>query len=195
MDFKELLTGNELTEEQVAKVIADMTENGIYITSEQDADTRLSKMKEQRDKARADLTAKEEEVTELTATIAERDETISKHVENESSIEGLRAELEEANNGRTKLERSQKLDALLRKAGATDTEYMAYKLGGVDGLEVDDEGNFTGIDERLNELKEQHPKYFGGDKPANGYEVLDNKLEDGNQPASDPFTTAMEKYK
>ncbi|MHD0286844.1 phage scaffolding protein [Weissella tructae] len=195
MDFKELLTGNELTEEQVAKVIADMTENGIYITSEQDADTRLSKMKEQRDKARADLTAKEEEVTELTATIAERDETISKHVENESSIEELRAELEEANNGRTKLERSQKLDALLRKAGATDTEYMAYKLGGVDGLEVDDEGSFTGIDERLNELKEQHPKYFGGDKPANGYEVLDNKLEDGNSPDSDPFTTAMEKYK
>lgn len=195
MDFKELLAGNELSEEQIAKVIADMTENGVYITSEQDADTRLPKMKEQRDKARADLTAEQEKVTELTATVAERDETISKHAESDASIEELRTQLEEANNGRTKLERSHKLEALLRKSGATDTEYMTYKLGGVDALEVDEEGNFTGLDDKLSELKEQHPSYFGeDDKSAKGYKVVDNKLPEGNSTDVDPFAAKLDKY-
>lgn len=196
MELSELLKSLELSDEMVDRITSEMATNGIYTTSEENIDVRFNKMKSERDQARADLTAKEEEVTTLTATIEERDETIASHADSSTDLEELRTQLEEANNGRTKLERSHKLEALLRKSGATDTEYMTYKLGGVDALEVDEEGNFTGIDERLNELKEQHPKYFGVEEtPVGGYQVIDNKLPEGKTAETDPFSNVLDKYK
>lgn len=194
MELSELLKSLELSDELVDRITSEMTAQGIFTTNEENVDVRLNKMKEQRDQARADLTAKEEEVTTLTATIAERDETISKHAESVTSLEELRTQLDEATAGKTALERDYKLEGLLRDAGATDIEYMKYKLGEVD---VDEEGNFMGLDDRLKELKDNHPKYFGTDndnQPGKGYQVLDNKLPEGKDTEVDPFNSIVEKY-
>lgn len=197
MDFKEVLTTSGLNEEQVNSITAEMAENGIYTTGVQDADTRFEKMKEQRDSARQELSEKKEEVEALETKVTEHETTIEEQKASLGKLDELTTQLEEANQGKTKLQREHALEKALRDAGATDLEYMSYKLGGIDALEVDEDGNFSGLDEKLGELKTAHPKYFASeDKPADdkGYKPVDNGLKTGDVPKIDPFEAKVAMY-
>lgn len=76
----------------------------------------------------------------------------------------------------------------LREAGATDADYMLFKLGEV---EVNEDGTIKDLDNKIKALKESSPAHFeevkdpgtGGGNPnptgAPGYKVKDNKLDPG----------------
>jgi uncharacterized protein (DUF3084 family) len=70
----------------------------------------------------------------------------------------------------------------LQTAGATDVDYMMYKLGDV---EVDDEGNVKDLENKVKSLQEENKDFFKVKKATKddgngGYRVIDNKLDDGN---------------
>jgi chromosome segregation ATPase len=77
----------------------------------------------------------------------------------------------------------------LAKAGATDVDYMAYKLG---ELETNEDGTYKDLDNKVKELKENNPNWFKDvsnppDNPtpatnpnATGYTPLDGKLPQGS---------------
>lgn len=98
--------------------------------------------------------------------------------EYKKTVEQKEAELIKTRNETT-------LREALREAGATDIDYMIFKLG---ELETDDEGNYKDLDNKIKGLKEADPKWFGtedkkdeGDDPQdkNGYQPIDNKLPNG----------------
>lgn len=70
-----------------------------------------------------------------------------------------------------------KLDAAIQvallKAGALDTDYLAYKMQGMDGVSLDDNGKLTGWDAILETLKSQFPNQF---EAAEQKQVIENKL-------------------
>lgn len=70
-----------------------------------------------------------------------------------------------------------KLDAAVQvallKAGALDTDYLAYKMQGMDGVSLDDNGKLTGWDATLETLKSQFPNQF---EAAEQKQVIENKL-------------------
>lgn len=74
-----------------------------------------------------------------------------------------------------------KLDAAVQiallKAGALDTDYLAYKMQGMDGVALDDNGKLTGWDATLETLKSQYPTQFAA---AEKKQILEQKLPDNS---------------
>lgn len=197
MSFEELLKSLELSDEQIEAINSGMAENSLFLAHEQDLDVRLTKMKEQRDAARTELTEANEKVESLNGQVNDLQATNDANAETLASVDELKEQLESAKGETTKLMRTHKLEAELRKAGATDIEYAMYKLGGVDAVEVDEEGNFTNFDDKLTELKDRMPKYFETEtpkEPGNGYQTIDNGLAAGGIAESDPFADKLSKY-
>lgn len=130
--------------------------------------------------------------------------------EHKKALEDLQADsaaLEDIKQERDRLQAeltneriSYKTETALKDAGGTKLDYLKYRLG---ELELDEDGNVKGLDDKLKELKEQEPEFFAGsepdgqeeDNPADketaeneqtnaatppGYQILDNGLENGN---------------
>ena len=85
----------------------------------------------------------------------------------------------------------------LLSSGASDVDYMTYKLGerlNKDGakLELDENGNVKGLESRITELKTAFPKMFEGGNTPEGLKVLDEKKlpEGGAGGTEEPKTLA-----
>ncbi|MGR8822487.1 phage scaffolding protein [Leuconostoc citreum] len=198
MDLKDILTKLELPDEQITAIENAMSENKLYVTTEENAETRLAKFKDERDEAQAkvdELTKSSEELatykSELEAKITELEEKGGSNEDSEAKIAELQSQLDEAKGDYTNLNKQQKLEAALRKAGAKDVDYVGYKLGGIDKVELDDEGNIANWDNTLSSIKEQMPKYFNDTQPI----VEGASLKgDNNKNVTDPFVALSRKY-
>lgn len=104
----------------------------------------------------------------------------AKQAQESTRITQLEAELAKA-----------KLDAAVQvallKAGALDTDYLAYKMQSMDGVALDDKGRLTGWDTTLETLKSQYPTQFAA---AEKKQILEQKLPDnggGSAVTADAF--------
>lgn len=99
----------------------------------------------------------------------------------------IQKQLQEAQSAQVQAEKDLKkiqtdvqLKDKLREAGASDADYMLFKLGEV---EVNEDGTIKDLDNKIKALKESSPSHFTSDEPkdpkAPGYNVKDNKLDEG----------------
>lgn len=199
MDFKDVLTKLELPEEKVTAIVGAMNENKLYVTSEENAETRLAKFKEERDGAITqidELKATNEQLmadkSDFEAKITEMTEQGGSNDESKAKIAELQKQLDESNGNYASLSKQQKLENALREAGATDVDYVGYKLGGVDKVELDDDGQISGWDDLLGGIKEKMPKYFADNQEV---QTLGAGLKGDNTPVEmDPFQKIAQKY-
>lgn len=70
----------------------------------------------------------------------------------------------------------------LENAGATDVDYLLYKLGGVDKLEMDSEGKIKDLDNKIKDLQANNSTHFKVEETEVKPKVLENKLLDGDPP-------------
>ncbi|GFZ30736.1 hypothetical protein CSC2_12620 [Clostridium zeae] len=148
MDLKELLKAQGLNEEIVNKITSAMKENKVYATSEENADIRILKLKEERDQAQNDLKEANKTLKELkksNADIESLQSTISKY-------EGEMKDLEKA---RTKDKKEFDVKSKLKDAGCKDIDYILYKLGDIENLDVEKE-----LDVKIKKLRESHIDFF-----------------------------------
>lgn len=97
--------------------------------------------------------------------------TIKTH---ETTIATLKAES-------VKREKEYSVKGALEKAGATDIDYLLYKLGGVDKLEVDSEGKIKDLDNKIKDLQATNATFFKAVEGAdNKPKVIENKLSGGD---------------
>ena len=186
MSFKEYLISVGLTEEQAIKVEQDMPANKFYLATEENLDTRYTKLKEQKEQLENDLATANKLVGDLKKTNKDAEELQNKITEYEQQVQQLEAE-------RAEERKSYAIKEALTKEGASDIEYMLYKLGEV---EVDEDGNIVDLENKVKALKESHPTFFGSEEKtktdAPGYEPIDNKLDNGKP--SDPEATATAEF-
>lgn len=205
MELSELLKAAGLDDEQVATVTKSFEENKMYVTDQENASVRLAKLKTERDEATAsldELKASNEELKSANEDLESGKKTFEDKIteleakgsgdeETQTKLEDLQKQLEEANNKNATMTKSKKLEAALRKAGATDTDYVAYKLGGVDKIELDDDGNIVDWDKTLSGIQETMPKYFVNEEQSSGVKLNG----DGKKPIeTDPFQKVANKY-
>lgn len=100
----------------------------------------------------------------------------------------IQKQLQDAQNARVqaekdlqKIQTDVQLKEKLREAGAQDVDYMAFKLG---EIEVNEDGSIKDLDNKIKSLKESSPSQFevkedNKDTKAPGYNVKDNKLDEG----------------
>ncbi|MCR8704176.1 phage scaffolding protein [Weissella cibaria] len=193
MDFKELLTKQGIDDEKAAAIIEAMQTEKIFTTTEENIEERFNKMKSQRDSAREELDA-------ANALVDDLKKATDGNADAQKQIEEYKDTAEQLQGKLTSLEKASAVKEALTKAGATDVDYAMFKLGGIDALELKD-GKVVDLENKVKELKETMPNYFnttdgepgaGGKADDNGkpgFQVLDNKLKNGNGDGT-PLTIA-----
>lgn len=177
MTFKEYLLSIGLSEEQANKTVEGMPANKFHLASEENLDSRYTKLKEQKEQLESDLNGANELVTGLQKSNKDVEGLQTQISEYQSKVETLEAE-------RAAERKTYELKEALTKEGVKDVDYMLFKLGEV---EADEEGNVKDLDNKVKELKEKNPTFFEVTKVDdhqqkrnnNGYQVIDNKLSKG----------------
>lgn len=181
MTFKEYLISTGLTDEQATKVEQGMPAQKIYLASEENLDTRYTKLKEQKEQLENDLNAANKLVGDLKKTNKDAEELQNKITEYEQQVQQLETE-------RAEERKTYAIKEALQKEGVSDVEYMMFKLG---KLEVDKDGNVVDLENKVKALKETNPTFFAFETKNNepgalGYQVVDNKLESGRNTEPEP---------
>ncbi|MBE6056801.1 phage scaffolding protein [Clostridium sp.] len=171
MGIKELLKNLGYSDEDITKIENGMKENKIYTTSEENMDIRYNKLKEQKEQLEDDL--------------KEANKTLDKVKKDNKDIESLQTEIDgyktkmiELEAGREKERKEFTVKSKLKDAGCTDVDYMLYKLGDIEKLDIEKE-----LDNKVKELTENNTSFFQTkDAETNKQDpkVIANKLTDGS---------------
>lgn len=173
MTLGELLKAQGLSDEQIKAITASMKENKIYTASEENLDIRYGKLKTDYDT----LNTQHGESTKLIEQLkkdAKNDEALQgKITAYETQVADLQKELDE-----TRLESAIKV--ALMNAKTDDVGYMAFKLKEGGALELDEDGNIKGIDEKISNLKTQFPTHFDSGNNPGPREIDPKPLPEGD---------------
>lgn len=173
MTLEELLKAQGLSDEQIKAITASMKENKIYTASEENLDIRYGKLKTDYDT----LNTQHGESTKLIEQLkkdAKNDEALQgKITAYETQVADLQKELDE-----TRLESAIKV--ALMNAKTDDVGYMAFKLKEGGTLELDEDGNIKGIDEKISNLKTQFPTHFDSENNPGPREIDPKPLPEGD---------------
>ncbi len=173
MTLEELLKAQGLSDEQIKAITASMKENKIYTASEENLDIRYGKLKTDYDT----LSTQHGESTKLIEQLkkdAKNDEALQgKITAYETQVADLQKELDE-----TRLESAIKV--ALMNAKTDDVGYMAFKLKEGGALELDEDGNIKGIDEKISNLKTQFPTHFDSENNPGPREIDPKPLPEGD---------------
>lgn len=173
MTLEELLKAQGLSDEQIKAITASMKENKIYTASEENLDIRYGKLKTDYDT----LNTQHGESTKLIEQLkkdAKNDEALQgKITAYETQVANLQKELDE-----TRLESAIKV--ALMNVKTDDVGYMAFKLKEGGALELDEDGNIKGIDEKISNLKTQFPTHFDSENNPGPREIDPKPLPEGD---------------
>ena len=182
MTLQEILKAKGLDDESIESIIGEMKQNKIFTASEENMDIRYSKLKADHDS----LTAQHSESTKLIEQMksgAKDNEVLQGKITSyESTIATLQQQLKE-----TQMDAAIKVALLGAKA--MDVDYLTFKLKEKGELELDDNDQIKGIDDKLAGLKTQIPAQFesaGSGKQIDPQKLPDRK-ENGNGMSKSEF--------
>ena len=169
MTLQELLKAQGLSEEQINKIIGEMKGNKLFISGEENIDTRYAKLKEDFE----NLTAQHGEASKLIDQLKKdnkgNEDLQGKITDYESQIAQLQTELLDA-----KIDAA--MDRMLNKAGAKadDFDYLKFQWKKKGEISLDDKGEIKGGDDAVAGLKIQCPSQFDAGK--GGKLIEENRL-------------------
>ena len=171
MTLQEILKSQGLSDEQIETITGEMKQNKIFTAGEENLDIRYSKLKADHDNLVAQHGESTKLIDQLKAGTKDNDALQAKITTHEATIAQLQEQLKQT-----------QLDAAIRVAllgaKATDVDYMTFRLKEKGDLELDDQGQIKGIDDRLAGLKTQFPAFF--ESADQQREVQPHKLPDRN---------------
>lgn len=176
MTLQEILKAQGLTDEQVEKTIGEMKQNKIFTASEENLDTRYSKLKTDHDTLSNQHKEAQTLIEQLKKGTGDNEALQGKI----KDYEGRNAELE-AENKRLKAEYALKTALLKADAKPDDLDYLVYKAREKGELKINDDGTLSNQDDLVSGLKTQCPSQFVS---AESKSVQEHKLESGDQGAS-----------
>lgn len=154
MNFTEILKAQNLTDEQIVKISAEMKSNKIYLASEENLDVRYNKLKLESEQANQELAKSQALITELQKGNKGNEELQAK-------VKGYEEEIANLKKANEKQRVESALDRVLLEANVQDVDYVKYKIKekGTE-LKLDEQGNLTGVKDMLDALKVQLPNQF-----------------------------------
>ena len=170
MTLKEILKAQGLTDEQIVAVEAAMKENKVFTAGEENLDIRYGKLKTEYDSLSAQHGEATKALEELKKANKGNEALQGRIVEYETQIQGLQAELQKARTDAA-------IKVALLEAKGLDIDYLTFKLREKGELELDENGNIKGLDDKIAGLKTQFPTQFEGSADK---KIDPNKLSGGN---------------
>lgn len=152
MDFKEYLQSKGLDVATAETIINGMTENKLYITNEENAGTRLNKAKEKNKQYEEDLKNANTLIEQLKQNNVSAEDMKAKLTDYEKQIEEL-------NNQRQADKLNNYIDLNLTSANVRNLKAVKALLN-MDSIKANDKGEFEGLTEQLDALKESDGYLF-----------------------------------
>ena len=154
MNFTEILKAQNLTDEQIVQISAEMKSNKIYLASEENLDVRYNKLKLESEQANQELAKSQALITELQKGNKGNEELQAK-------VKGYEDEIANLKKANEKQRVESALDRVLLEANVQDVDYVKFKIKekGTE-LKLDEQGNLTGVKDMLDALKVQLPNQF-----------------------------------
>lgn len=178
MTLQELLTQNGIAEDIITKILNGMKENKIFTASEENLDVRYGKLKDEHNAKLTELEQANNLIGELKKSAKGNEDLESKIKTYETeTIPQLQKQLED-----TKIKSAIKVSLIGEKA--IDVDYLTYKLEeklkeNGETLQLDENENIKGWNDKLTTLKTQFPKMF--ESSSSTKTVEPNKLPDKNE--------------
>ena len=167
MNFNEILKARNITEEDIAAILAAMKENKIFTASEENLDLRYGKLKTDHESKIKELGEANNLIAELKKSNKGNEDLQSKITGYETQVAELQKELEQ-----TKLDSAIKVALLSEKA--VDVDYLTFKLKEKGELSLDENEHIKDWADKLAGLKTQFPNQFEGSSTK---KVEEHKLE------------------
>jgi hypothetical protein len=176
MKFEEVLKANEIDEEKVSAVLAAMKENKIYLSGEEDIDTRYGKLKGQHEQATGEL-------KEAQALIKQLQEATSSNEEAQRQIGEYETRIAELEGEKVAAELQAAIRVAAIEYGAKDSDYIIWKLQqSEERLEIDESGRLKDASELMASIKKAAPEQF---KAETTIEIDVAKLNRGDPRATE----------
>jgi hypothetical protein len=172
MNLIEIMKAKGISDDIIKAVQEDMKANKIFTSAEENIDIRYGKLK-----------------TEHEAVIKERDEgkaLIESLQKSSKGNEGLQKQLSEyqtkmeqlqAELQQTKIDSAINVGLLAAGVKPDDVDYVTFKLKAKGEIELDEQGNIKGWDDKVAGLKTQFPANFTS---ASSKEYEEHRLPDDN---------------
>lgn len=181
MDFKELVLKYGVSEDKVDGLLAELKQNKIFFSAEENMDVRYPKLKADNDANISKLNEANALIDQLKKSSKGNEDLQKKVTEYEEKISKIEEE-----NKKLKIESATKV-ALLQ-AGGDDIDYLLYKLRENNDLKLNDEGNVDGLEGIINTMKTTMPNQF----KSSAKKIEENKLDDKKHDDGTPSVTKEE---
>ena len=174
MTLQEILKAKGISDEDIQAIIGEMKTNKIFTTSHENMDVRYPKLKADHENLTAQHGESTKLIDQLKTGTKDNEALQGKITAHEATIAQLQEQLKQ-----TQLESAVKVALLGAKA--TDVPYLTFQLKEKGDLELDDQGNIKGIDDKLAGLKTQFPAFFDSGISAKQIDVqkLPDRKQDG----------------
>ena len=172
MNLIEILKAKGISDEIIKAVQEDMKANKIFTSAEENIDIRYKKLKDEHDT----VVKERDEGKTLIESLQKSNkgnEGLQKQVADyQTKVEQLQAELQQ-----TKIDSAINVGLLAAGVKPEDVDYVTFKLKAKGEVELDEQGNIKGWDDKVAGLKTQFPANFAS---SSSKQYEEHKLQDDN---------------
>jgi hypothetical protein len=180
MTLLEILKAKGISDDIIKAVQDDMKANKIFTSAEENIDIRYKKLKDEHDT----VVKERDEGKTLIETLQKSNkgnEDLQKQVSDyQAKMQQLQTELQQ-----TKLDSAINVGLLAAGVKPEDVDYVTFKLKAKGEIELDEQGNIKGWDDKVAGLKTQFPANF---TTAGGKKYEEHKLPDGDNGSIETIT-------
>ena len=180
MNLIEIMKAKGISDDIITAVQEEMKANKIFTSAEENIDVRYGKLKTQHEA----VTKERDEAKALIESLRKSNkgnEDLQKQV---SDYQTRMAQLE-AENAQIRIDSAINVGLLAAGVKPEDVDYVTFKLKAKGEIELDDQGNIKGWDDKVAGLKTQFPANFVS---AGGKKYEEHKLPDGGQDPTGTIT-------
>ena len=180
MNLIEIMKAKGIGDDIIKAIQDEMKANKIFTSAEENIDIRYGKLKTEHDA----VVKERDEGKALIETLQKShkgNEDLQKQVSDyQSKMEQLQAELQQ-----TKIDSAINVGLLAAGVKPEDVDYVTFKLKAKGEIELDEQGNIKGWDDKVAGLKTQFPANFAS---TGGKKYEEHKLPDDNNGGADTIT-------
>ena len=180
MNLIEIMKAKGISDDIITAVQEEMKANKIFTSAEENIDVRYGKLKTQHEA----VTKERDEAKALIESLQKSNkgnEDLQKQV---SDYQTRMAQLE-AENAQIRIDSAINVGLLAAGVKPEDVDYVTFKLKAKGEIELDDQGNIKGWDDKVAGLKTQFPANFVS---AGGKKYEEHRLPDGGQNPTETIT-------
>ena len=180
MNLNEIMKAKGISDDIITAVLEEMKANKIFTSAEENIDVRYGKLKTQHE-----AVVKERDEGKALIESLQKSNKGNEDLQKQMTDYQTRMAQLEAENARIRIDSAINVGLLAAGVKPEDVDYVTFKLKAKGEIELDEQGNIKGWDDKVAGLKTQFPANFVS---AGGKKYEEHKLPNGDDGSFEPIT-------